>query len=227
VQQSKAPKSSSASTTDRITLSKLIENLPAVLSLAGILIYGAVAYGASIYYHLLGVDLSDVGMGYAAILTNAIGLVLLAVLLTAGAWFVETRIAGGNIEDQIEYRRRRLLTWMRYAMAALILGAVLGSPATVLFVKSDRAVGLMSVMPIIRVQPVTVRSAAKLGETPPDVQSILGHPSYYLGQSGGMAAFFDTTTQRAVYVPISLIIIEGRRPAKDIPLVEFLERLFD
>jgi hypothetical protein len=203
VQQSKAPKSSSANTPDRITLSKIIENLPAVLSLTGILIYGAVAYGASIYYHLLGVDLPDVGMGYAAILTNAIGLVLLAVLATAGAWFLDTRIAAGDIEDEIEHRRRRLLIWMRYAMAALILAAVLGSPGTALFVKNDRAVGLMSIMPVVRVQPVTIRSAAKLGETPPDVQSILGHPLYYLGQSGGMATFFDTSTQRAVYVPIS------------------------
>jgi hypothetical protein len=116
---------------------------------------------------------------------------------------------------------------MRYALAALIVGAVVGSPVTALFVKNDRAVGLMSIMPIVRVQPVTVRSASKLTETPPDVQSILGHPSYYLGQSGGMAAFFDTTTQRAVYVPSSLIMIEGRRPAKDIPLVEFLDRIFD
>jgi hypothetical protein len=123
--------------------------------------------------------------------------------------------------------RSILVQLLRYATVTLVLAAVLGRPAIAIFIKNDRAVGLVSLLPVVRVQPVIVHSVAKLEETPPDVQRIVGRPLYYLGQSSGTGAFFDTTTQKAVYIPTSIIIIEGRRPAKDIPLVEIFRRLFN
>ena len=213
--QSKGP---STNVLEHLTLPELIKNVTAVLTLAGIVIYGSVAYGSSIFYHFLGTDLLDVGASYATILTNSISVILGLALVLALQFFVQ-RSNGKDRED----RQRRMVSLLYFGLFYLVLVAILAPLATALLVKDDRRVGGWSFSPVVRVQPVVVHATTKRGEVAPAVDAIVGHPLYYLGQSGGTAVFFDVTTQKAVYVPNSLIIIEGRKPSKDIPLTNFID----
>jgi hypothetical protein len=220
VQQSQS-KGSSTNVLEQLTLPELIKNFTAVLSLAGIVIYGAVAYGSSIFYHFLGTDLLDVGASYAAILTNSISIILILALMLLLQFFAFSRIR----EDR-EDRQRRMVSLLFFGLFALVLLAILAPLATALFVKGDMRVVGWSFSPVVRVQPVVVQATAKRGEVASGVDAIVGHPLYYLGQSGGTAVFFDVATQKAVYVPNSLIIIEGRKPSKEPPLIDFIKERF-
>lgn len=217
-------KGSSTNVLEQLTLPELIKNFTAVLSLVGIVIYGSMAYGSSIFYHFLGTDLLDVGVSYAAILTNSISLILGLVLLLALQVFLQ------RIDDDRkdrEDRQRSMVRLLSFGLFALVALAILAPLATALFVKQDRRVFGWSFSPVVRVQPVMVHATAKRGEVASGVEAIVGHPLYYLGQSGGTAVFFDVITQKAVYVPNSLIIIEGRKPSKDAPsFIDFIKERF-
>jgi hypothetical protein len=218
MRQSKSTGSSTNALEQQI-LSELVKNFTAVLSLAGIVIYGAVAYGSSIFYHFLGTDLLDVGASYGVILTNSIFIIAVLALALATQFFMLGRIDREN-------RQRRMVGLLFFGLFGLGLMAILAPLATALFVKADIRVSGWSFSPVVRVQPVVVHATAKSGEVAPSVDALVGHPLYYLGQSGGTAVFFDVTTQKGVYVPNSLIIIEGRRPSRDPPLVNFIRELF-
>lgn len=217
MQQSKSDGSSSDALEQQI-LAELVKNFTAVLSLAGIVIYGAVAYGSSIFYHFLGTDLLDVGASYGVILTNSIFIIAVLALVLAVQFLMLRR-------DR-ENRQRRMVGLLFFGLLGLGIMAILSPLATALFVKADIRVSGWSFSPVVRVQPVVVHATAKSGEVAPSVDAIVGHPLYYLGQSGGTAVFFDVTTQKGVYVPNSLVIIEGRRPSKDPPLINFIKELF-
>lgn len=141
MQQSKSDGSSSDALEQQI-LAELVKNFTAVLSLAGIVIYGAVAYGSSIFYHFLGTDLLDVGASYGVILTNSIFIIAVLALALAVQFLMLRR-------DR-ENRQRRMVGLLFFGLLGLGIMAILSPLATALFVKADIRVSGWSFSPVVR-----------------------------------------------------------------------------
>jgi hypothetical protein len=58
----------------------------------------------------------------------------------------------------------------------------------------------------IHADPATVEPAGKAGDSPA-VERLQDRELLYLGQSGGTVVLYDASSQRAVYVPASSIVL--------------------
>jgi hypothetical protein len=214
----------------------MVEVAAPVLSVGAVLIFIIIRLYYNQFYGGLGVNPNDVGLGYGNTLSTAAGFVLAAValalyppLMIAGIYSVvfimKTR------DSSLPESFRELLTelWPRiirvvrlalpFAMVAILaLTSVYFSTRADHYaeaVRSGRAVKFRGV-PLssltVRATPALVSVVTKKGESPGlealQSRSRQSPALLYLGQANGTIILYDSTTQEAVYVPISSIVLK-------------------
>ena len=86
-----------------------VSNVPALLTVFGIALYGLVNIGYSTFYHELGLNPDDVGLDYISILRRSTFLVLIALVIILAAFIYYTQRADRRLAEaraRLEVERR-------------------------------------------------------------------------------------------------------------------------
>ncbi len=200
----------------------LLGSLGPGLAITGALLYGALTVAYARFYGELGVNPSDVGLGYATTLSNSIGALLLfpllALYLFGIAYVLERWDRWYSSESRSTLEKEP--PSRSHVRLVIQLAAVL-VPATMLLVSQagDRAsqveqgypvhpnrVGPVTVL-AVRADPVVIEESGK-PEDEPSIGKLKKRPLLYLGQANGVAVLYDTAAQQAVYLPQSTVLLK-------------------
>jgi hypothetical protein len=193
-------------------------HVPAVLVFGGLLMYGFLSICYERFYGFLGVDPDDVGLSYTGTLARSSGFVVVYLTLAYLVYGLARReildrraMPGGRLA-----RTSLVLTFV--VVGGLVFAGVIWPPLAAGLaaddVKAGRPVGPVLIpgplppLPVLAVHadPATVEPTGKPGDAPA-AERLQGRKLLYLGQSGGTVVLYDATTQRAVYVPSSSVIL--------------------
>jgi hypothetical protein len=202
------------------------------LALAGVIWYSFLAVTYNRFYEPLGIQPSDVGLGYASILANSVGTALAVfvpiIAFTLILLFLILLVARLRVYSYLVYRltsRERgrafipgstYIFLMIAALALLVmyqLSAIAGNQAgRVITGASVSPVHLVfSPAPVLPIQAHPVLSIApsankKAGEISA-VESIDAKGLLYMGQANGVIVLYSSNEKRAIYLPASSVIL--------------------
>ena len=195
-------------------------SLLAIFAILGYLIL-RLSYGQ--FYSALGVEPSDVGLGYANTIANSAEYLFYSVL----TYGVSAVLAGAVIGVVMLVLYRDLSRWRRH-FALLIR---LSIPLILLFlllysfyrflnlgaysaqaVREGRPVAYGQIGPFVvglgaGAQPAVVRPTGKPTESR-SLTQLSGRTLFYLGKADGIAVLYDVENQSAIYLPLSAAVIE-------------------
>ena len=197
-------------------LSSLLKNTAAALAVSGIIVYAISSLSSAIFYHPLGVTISEVGLNYAAILAQSAGMITLAAILGLGGLAAVTSIyrRGG-----LSRRGRAVGLWVTVVAVILYLtisffgGAITG----LRYVLSGDGFSPSLLTPL-RAAPVKLYPVE--GDRLPGAEALAGRTFIYLGEANGITVLFDSNTGEAIRVPTSLIVTVAANCARVRPSVE-------
>jgi hypothetical protein len=201
-------------------------SLPAVFVMAGLVSYAYLSTCYDRFYGSLGVDPNDVGLTYIGTLARSSGFVIASLFIIGclvTAFLGVTR--GFRVGSMSFAPRSRGHLALLVVFVGLLIGAFSGAP----FLASDAARDVRAGKPVAPIQfsqvpwspyrlpltlpvvaihadPATVEPAGDTTDSS-SVERLQGHRLLYLGQSGGTTVLYDATSDRAVYVPTSSIVL--------------------
>jgi hypothetical protein len=190
------------------------------------MLYGYLSYLNNRFYSQLAVDPSDVGLGYATTLARSGGLILVVVLAVGIAQYLLLRgllgLMGGVFHESpsmfVVGGLLVLLLWFALPVFlypfteptrevdAAVRQAKVGLP-----VAPVRIYGAVAIM-TLRADAAVVEPSGKPGASPATDALRTRKNLLYLGQSNGIAVFFDSNVDRSVYVPADSVVIQLQRP---------------
>src|SRR3954449_3290680 len=185
------------------------QKVTAVLALGRVLIFGVLLLAYGQFYRELGVSLNDVGVEYGKALGGAAGLTIVLLISTtvvAGVvWFAADRVS----------RHVNFVPTMFVTFGLLALFAAVSLPrwanARASAVKHGRPVESVRLLGVeilsIRAAPAVVQVVQ--GEQTSLSKSVqaLRQPLFYLGQGRGQVVLYEQPTQRAIFIPSSLLAL--------------------
>lgn len=186
------------------------QKVTGVLALGGVLIFGVLLLAYGQFYRELGVSLNDVGVEYGKALGGAAGLTIVLLISTivigSVVWFAAARVG----------RRVSFVPTMFCTFGLLALLAAIALPrwanARASAVKHGKPVESVRLLGVeilsIRAAPAVVQvvqgeQTAKLSK----VVQALKQPLFYLGQGRGQVVLYEQPTQRAIFIPSSLLTL--------------------
>jgi hypothetical protein len=207
------------------------------LTVGGVLLFALLRTYYSHFYGSLGVNPSDVGLGYASTLTTSAGLIVvtLAVAVLYPLVMISclygllrvTRLKKSQFPTSVValYKELRpdLVVVLRVMLplttlaALLLIGSLFMNRATQYSdaVMSGQAVkfgGLALSSFSIRATPVEVSGLSKADETSAfealQRRSLQEPPLFYLGKVDGTLVIYDSTNQEVLYIPASSIMLK-------------------
>jgi hypothetical protein len=201
-----------------------IPDMVSLLAVAGIAWYAIVGLSYAIFYGSLRMTPSDVGLTYAAILTNSIGTALYAllvaltilggmfILVTPYEWLQARRHA---VPFQMDIRlflrsvaRGASISLLLLSFAVLPLTAAGAAQSVKDGSPVSAKLGPVDVLSI-RANTANVEALSKAGENPA-IDRLAGRTLLYLGQNGGTAVLYDSTSDDVLYLPTSEIVLVVR-----------------
>jgi hypothetical protein len=210
----------------------MLGHATAVLLVGGLVIYGYLSVCYDRFYSRLGVEPNDVGLTYTGTLARSSGFVILylfiIVYLFSAPVATLQAIRIRRLEDpnfvQGRFDKVQLLSTAVVGVALLVMtlsAAMLKAGDAAQDVWAGKPVGPIRftlspwsqkpLLPIpilaIHADPATLEPAGKPGDSPA-VQRLRGRKLLYLGQSGGTVLLYDSTVQRAIYMPANSIVLQ-------------------
>jgi hypothetical protein len=186
--------------------------LPTVLIAGGLLLYGYLSVCYYSFYNRLGIDPNDVGLSYTGTLARSSGFVWAYLLAVFFLLPLPSTRRPRSDSRTLERARRVIAVALLALTLGLISGTAQGAAGHVEEGEPVRPVELrLLVLPplillAIHADPVHVEPAGKPGDFPA-VERLQEHDLLYLGQSTGTVVLYNSTTQEAVYVPASSIVL--------------------
>jgi hypothetical protein len=201
--------------------------LPAVFVMAGLLIYAYLSTCYDRFYGSLGVDPHDVGLTYIGTLARSSGFVIASLFIIGCLVTAFLGVARGFGVGSVGFAplSGRRLALVRVVFVGLLIGAFSSAP----FLASNAARDVQAGKPVAPIQfaqgpwspsrpplifpvvaihadPATVEPAGDTTDSS-SIERLQSHRLLYLGQSGGTTVLYDATSDRAVYVPTSSIVL--------------------
>jgi hypothetical protein len=190
-------------------LGQILGILAPLLLAAGIVIYGILGLGYDQFYGRLGIDPAAVGLNYGTVLSHATGFV--AVVLISVSAGVVVLISGWR------RRGRSNSSWMALG---LILSLFLLYVPYLFIVSRNSADAVANGRPVapiaslgltelaVHADPVTIEATGKAGEVTA-IDRLVGRTDLlYMGQGNGIVVLYDPSTQSALYLPSSSILMK-------------------
>jgi hypothetical protein len=201
------------------------EKLSRIVALGGVLVYGVLLLAYEQFYRELGVGLSDVGVEYGKALGGAAGLTIVLLVLTAvlvgilhlivAAVFLFTgRRDGRNLSFVLAFVAT-------FGLLVLIAALLLPHWATARAdaVKKGHPIqplrlppwghSLRVVILAIRADPAEVQlTQGERASTLRTTVEGLKKPLFYLGEAKGQTVLYEADTQRAIFIPSSLVVLQ-------------------
>jgi hypothetical protein len=197
---------------------EVLSQAPGVLVVAGLLVYGYLRIYLQSFYGSLGVDPNDVGLTYADTLARSVGFLLILCLVVFVPFLIALIPAYFLRGDYPTADVRRVFVVLKslmtvaiigFGLAVLVIGLggpLLGAEDAARKVQAGAPLTGWALRGLIRADPTTVEPAGKRGDSPA-AEGLQGKKLLYLGQSSGTVVLYDTTAQRAIYVPASSIVL--------------------
>jgi hypothetical protein len=203
-----------------------VQNFVPALTFIGILLYGILAYSYERFYEALGLEPHDVGLTYGTTLMRSSGFIIEIVVATGlflflPAWAArrESRIVDAD-NVRKGYRTVGSLFFFYVLVVILVPLPIFASRAanTLKSGKPVRPIQYIVPAPMtvlyIRADPVIVRSAVRRTESPAidrlETCASAAQPCqlFYLGRNDQMAVIYDTSLQRSIHVPLTMVLLE-------------------
>jgi hypothetical protein len=183
------------------------KDIVALLTIAGLVLYGALVVTYNEFYQALGVKTSDVGLTYTTVLSGAAGL---AVILAAVVGFAV--LVAQFFKRLFGWRR----LWILILFVSLFFGFVVGFGS---LKARDRANAVRAGEPVaesrlfllvllsLTAEPVQVEPTSKTATLPP-LPTTIDRPLLLLGQANATIVVYDSLVQKAVYLPASSVTLQ-------------------
>jgi hypothetical protein len=206
----------------------------AKLAIIGIVWYGFLSITYDQFYRPLGINPSDIGLNYAALIAASVGtalVVLLPIFLTvmaliALALLLRSRLLRMGLGRFIYYgdywpRLVQRLAVVFFSGLAIMATAVIiyqfplraGEEAKEVQQGHRVSPVRMFLSPVpalsIRADPVVAiqgTAVRKTGESSP-VESLTPTGLFFMGQSNGVIVLYDSNSRRAIYLPASSVLV--------------------
>jgi hypothetical protein len=179
------------------------KNIVSLLTVAGLVLYGALLVTYNEFYQGLGVKTSDVGLTYTTVLSGAAGLAVILVAVVGFAVLVARRF------------KWRVL-WTLIIFVSLFFGFVVGFGG---LKARDRANAVRVGEPVaesrlfllvllsLTAEPVLVEPTSTTAALP-SLPTRTDRPLLLLGQANGTIVVYDSVLQKAVYLPASSVTLQ-------------------
>jgi hypothetical protein len=200
-----------------------LEHTASLLAISAILGYIILRLAYGQFYSGLGVDPSDVGLGYANTIANSADFLLYAILsyvviaaIAAVVVGVLTFIVDRDFRRWRERFKHTILSSVPRVLMLLLLASFVRflyiGTANAQAVREGRPVAYNRIGPFLvglgaGAQPAVVRPTGKPSETR-SIAQLSGRTLFYLGKADGIAVLYDVKSQSAIYVPLSAAVIE-------------------
>ena len=193
----------------------VINNLPAVLAIGGVLVYSLAAFRTDQFYGALGVSPSDVGVNFSNTLGQSTGLaisfLLIGSLVALCFYFVgyyRRRIGHSNRKLQTPGALLVTLVASTYVVAALLYALYANIDAE--DIRNGDNISPGRIGPLIiapqMAHPAQVSPAGKPEEAKA-IEGLKGHKIVYLGQANGVVVLYDSNSNAPTYLPSSAVVM--------------------
>jgi hypothetical protein len=219
-----------AGVTGGLSLRDILSHLPAILVVAGLLMYAYLSICYDRFYGSLGVDPNDVSLSYAGTIARSSGFAVTVVFIVVAGplnFLIGVLANWRSHEPRHEHMSQapKVRSFVALFAIYLVVGILVFLPFSIPLtragdaatdVKAGKPVGPVRTpkfpplwqLPVlaIRADPATIEPAGKPGDSPA-AERLRGRRLLYLGKADGTVVFYDPAAQQAVYVPADSTIL--------------------